>query len=154
VSAGAAEGVHATPPAERSFRFGRWPFGILVVATLRIIDAISLAAVGVEIRGLPMDGLPIVASSPVLTRAVDLVLAFAIILGVIGLLSFRRWGWVLTMVIVGFGLLVELIRVAIGQPDHLSLLLLVISAFYLNQRSVRAMAGGNLVDDADREPHG
>ena len=48
----------------------------------------------------------------------------------------------------------ELIRVAIGQPDHLGLLLLVISAFYLNQRSVRAMAGGNLVDDADREPHG
>ena len=58
------------------------------------------------------------------------------------------------MVIVGFGLLVELIRVAIGQPDHLSLLLLVISAFYLNQRSVRAMAGGNLVDDANRESHG
>ena len=57
-------------------------------------------------------------------------------------------------VIVGFGLLVELIRVAIGQPDHLSLLLLVISAFYLNQRSVRAMAGGNLVDDANRESHG
>ena len=81
------------------------------------------------------------ASSPILTRAVDLVLAGAIILGVVGLLSFRRWGWVLTMVIVGFGLLVELIRVAIGQPDHLGLLLLVISAFYLNQRSVRAMAG-------------
>ena len=67
------------------------------MATLRIIDAISLAAVGLEIRGLPMNGLPIVASSPVLTRAVDLVFAFAIVLGVIGLLSFRRWGWVLTM---------------------------------------------------------
>ena len=154
VSAGPADGVPAPAPAQRSFRFGRWPFGILVVATLRIIDAISLAAVGLEVRGLPMGGLPIVASSPVLTRAVDLVLAFAIILGVIGLLSFHRWGWVLTMVIVGFGLLVELIRVAIGQPDHLGLLLLVISAFYLNQRSVRAMAGDNLVDDADREPHG
>ena len=34
-----------------------------------------------------------------------------------------------------------MIRVAIGQPDHLGLLLLVVSAFYLNQRSVRAMAG-------------
>ena len=124
------------------------------MATLRIIDAISLAAVGLEVRGLPMDGLPIVASSPILTRAVDLILAFSIILGVIGLLSLQRWGWVLTMVIVGFELLVELARVAIGQPDHLGLLLLVISAFYLNQRSVRAMAGGYLQDDASRAPHG
>ena len=51
------------------------------------------------------------------------------------------------MILVGLGLLGELIRVAIGQPDHLGLLLLVVSAFYLNQRSVRAMAGRHLDPD-------
>ena len=45
------------------------------------------------------------------------------------------------MILVGLGLAHELFRVIIGQPDHLGLLLLVVSAFYLNQRSVRAMAG-------------
>jgi hypothetical protein len=44
------------------------------------------------------------------------------------------------MVMVGIGLLVEIIKVAIGQPDHLNLLFLVATTFYLNQRSVRAMA--------------
>ncbi len=126
---------------------GRWPVGILVVAILRIIDAVSLAAIGLGIQGLPTDGLPLLEDSPILTQSLDIVLAAATIIGVVGLLAFRRWGWVLTMILVGLGLLGELIRVVIGQPDHLGLLLLVLSAFYLNQRSVRAMAGRHLDPD-------
>lgn len=126
---------------------GRWPVGILVVAVLRIIDAVSLAAIGLGIQGMPTDGLPLLEDSPLLTQSLDIVLAAATIIGVIGLLAFRRWGWVLTMILVGLGLLGELIRVAIGEPDHLGLLLLVLSAFYLNQRSVRAMAGRHLDPD-------
>jgi hypothetical protein len=132
---------------ESGFLIGRWPVGILIVAFVRIIDAVSMAAIGFGVRGLPTDGLPILAESPILTRSVDIVLAAATIIGVVGLLAFRRWGWVLTMILVGLGLLAELIRVAIGQPDHLGLLLLVVSAFYLNQRSVRAMAGRHLDPD-------
>jgi hypothetical protein len=130
-----------TAAAESGLLVGRWPVGILIVASLRIIDAVSMAAIGLGVRGLPTDGLPALADSPMLTRSADIVLAAATIIGVVGLLAFRRWGWVITMILVGVGLLVELIRVAIGQPDHLGLLLLVVSAFYLNQRSVRAMAG-------------
>jgi hypothetical protein len=125
----------------------RWPFGILVVAFLRIIDAVSMFAVAFGVRDIPLTGLPILAESPILTRSIDLVLAAATILGVVGLLAYRRWGWVLTMVLVGVGLCGELIRVAIGQPDHLGLLFLVVSAFYLNQRSVRAMADRHLDHD-------
>ena len=129
---------------ESGLRIGRWPVGVVVVAILRLIDAVSMAAIGLGIRDLPTDALPIVVDSPLLTRALDIVLAAATIIGIVGLLAFRRWGWVLTMILVGIGLLVELIRVAIGQPDHLGLFLLVLSAFYLNQRSVRAMAGRHL----------
>jgi len=133
-----------TAAPESGLLVGRWPVGVLIVAFLRVIDAVSMAAIGLGVRGLPTDGLPILEDSPFLTQSVDIVLAVASIIGVVGLLAFRRWGWVLTMILVGLGLLAELIRVAIGQPDHLGLLLLVVSAFYLNQRSVRAMAGRHL----------
>ncbi|MDF2734783.1 MAG: hypothetical protein K0S97_1406 [Chloroflexota bacterium] len=133
-----------TAAPESALRVGRWPVGVLIVAILRIIDAVSMFAIGVGVKDLPVDALPILADSPMLTRGLDIVLATATIIGVIGLLAFRRWGWVVTMILVGVGLLAELIRVVIGQPDHLGLLLLVVSAFYLNQRSVRVMAGRHL----------
>lgn len=145
-----AQDAPDTEPTESGQRVGRWPFGVLVVAFLRILDAVSMAAIGLGVRGLPMDGLPILASSPILTRSIDIVLAAATIIGVVGLLGYRRWGWVLTMVLVGVGLFAELARVANGQPDHLGLLLLVVSAFYLNQRSVRSMAHRHLDRDASR----
>jgi hypothetical protein len=144
VTAGDTDLVHDTEPGP-GFLLGRWPFGILAVAALRIFDAVTLAAIGLGLQGLPVAGLAIVASSPNLTRIIDLLLAAAIIVGIVGLLAYRRWGWVLTMILVGLGLAHELFRIWIGQPDHLGLLLLVVSAFYLNQRSVRAMAG-QLVD--------
>ncbi len=128
-------------------RLGAWPIGLLIVATLRIVDALGMIAVGLGIAGLPVSGLPILANAPNLTRTIELIWATGTIVGVVGLLAKRRWGWVLTMVLVGLGLLAQLIRVAIGQPDHLALLLLVVSAFYLNQRSVRAMARQYLDDD-------
>ena len=132
---------------ESALRVGRWPIGVLIVAVLRIIDAVSMAAIGLGVKGLPVDALPILENSPILTQSIDIVIAVATIIGVFGLLAFRRWGWVLTMILVGLGLLVELICVAIGQPDHVGLFLLVVSAFYLNQRSVRAMAGSHLDPD-------
>jgi hypothetical protein len=138
--------VHATPTpplaedlADRSTRFGRWPIGLLVVVVLRLVDAVGLAIAGLGFRPI-FGSLPIVANFPILTRALELTGAVLAVVGVIGLLLNRRWGWVLTMVMVGIGLLFEIIKVAIGRPDHLSLLFLVATAFYLNQRSVRAMA--------------
>ena len=145
------DGVHIPESTEPAFRFGRWPFGTLVVAVLRIIDAITWAAIGLGVRDLPVGGVPLLASSTIVTQTVDLLLAAATIIGVVGLLAYRRWGWVLTMVLVGIGLFGELVRIAIGQADHLGLLSLVVSAFYLNQRSVRAMAGRDL--DGDTATH-
>lgn len=121
-------------------RLGAWPIGLLIVAALRIVDAVGMVAVALGVSDVPLGGLPMIADTPVFTRTVDLIWAVATVIGVAGLLAKRRWGWITTMVLVGFGLLSHLIRVAIGEPEYLGLLLLVISAFYLNQRSVRAMA--------------
>ena len=107
----------------------------------------TLAAIGLGIRGLPVTGLPTVVENQALTRSVDLTAAILTIVGVVGLLLFKRWGWVLTMVLVGLELLAELIRVALGTPDHLGLALLVVTAFYLNGRAVRSMAGASVDRD-------
>jgi hypothetical protein len=123
---------------------GRWPFGVLVVAVLRLLDALTLAAIGLGVTGVPVTGLLSVIDNVALTRVVDLVAAGLTILGVVGLLMLKRWGWVLTMVLVGLELLAELIRAALGAPDHLGIALLVITAFYLNGSAIRAMAGAKV----------
>jgi hypothetical protein len=131
---------------------GRWPFGVLVVAVLRLLDAFTLAAIGLGIAGVPVSGLLAVIDNVALTRGVDLIVAGLTILGVIGLLLMQRWGWVLTMVLVGLELLAELIRVVQGTPDHLGLALLVITAFYLNGSSIRAMAGAKVDPEPPAQP--
>lgn len=120
----------------------RWTFGIFAVAALRLVDAAGLLFIGLG-QILPIAGFPIIGNATI-TRSLDLTLAALTIIGVIGLLAGKSWGWVLTMVLVGAGLLLELIRYVRGEPDPIGLLILVASAFYLNQRSVRALAGKHL----------
>ena len=114
-----------------------WPFGVIVVAALRLFDAAGLIVITLGLGKLPLTGLPLFGDEGV-TYWLNLTFAGLIILGVVGLLARQGWGWVLTMVLVGIGLVGEIIRYAIGSPDPLGLTILVVSAFYLNQRSVRA----------------
>jgi len=147
----AAPGTPAGPPAAvdgGGMHIGPWPFGIVAVAALRLFDAVGLILVGLDRPGLPIGSLPVIGSSTPITRGVDLVAGILVLVGIIGLLLFKRWGWVLTMLLVGMSLVGDLIRVAIGDPAYFGLLLHVLAAFYLNARSVRALAH----EDIDREP--
>ena len=118
----------------------RIPFGIWAVALLRVVDAAAIAAIAVGWRAFPMPWLPGPLTDPRLIAVVGLGWAGAAVAGVAGLLLLRSWGWVLTMVMVGVGLAFSLLRWAAGTPDDPELLLLVITAFYLNQRSARELA--------------
>jgi hypothetical protein len=123
----------------------------LIVAALRIVDAIGLAAIGLGYRDFPVAGMPILATNPDLTRGADVVLAIATIVGVVGLLLLRRWGWTLTLLLVGLELTAHLVRFEIGVGDSVGLALLVVTAFYLNQRSVRILAKGYLRESSSVE---
>ncbi len=92
-------------------------------------------------------GLPLF-TNPQIAAVVEVVLAILTIIGAIGLLLRTRWGWVMTMLLVGINLLVGLIDVAIGEPRFIVLLIHVVTAFYLNQRSVRSMAESVLHEPA------
>ena len=129
------------PPTARGTRrgIGRWPWGMVAITIVRLIDAVALIAVAAGVRAIPVGELPLVAANPELTRALGLVLAILALIGLVGLLAFQRWGWVLTMVLVGLSLFGDLIRLALGQEPFLALLLHAIAAFYLNGRAVRAL---------------
>jgi hypothetical protein len=55
----------------------------------------------------------------------------------LGMLLRVRWAWGLAMFLVMLGLAVNLISYFTGDPNLFRLLLLVVTAFYLNQRAVR-----------------
>jgi hypothetical protein len=133
-------------------RIGPWPFGLIAVVILRLVNAIALIAVALEIKGLPLGGVPLLAGDATITRAIDLFLGVAVLVGIVGLLLFKRWGWVLTMVLVGLSLAGDLIRIYIGEPDWLALLLHVLAAFYLNGRAVRVLAGESIDQNSDDGP--
>ena len=134
-------------PPETATGASRLPsFGIIVVAGLRLFDAIGLILITLGLGKLPLTGFPILGDEGV-TYWLNLAYAALIIIGVMGLLARQGWGWVLTMVLVGLGLIGEIIRYLNGTPDPLGMGILVVSAFYLNQRSVRAVAHRLLHDD-------
>jgi hypothetical protein len=127
----------------------RPPVGVLIIVALRVLDAISLAGIALGLRALPLGGLIVPGPDAILVRSLDMLVAVLGIVGAVGLVTLQRWGWTLTMILVGIELAAKLIRYSNGQPDPLGLLLLVVTAFYLNQSSVRALAGDYL-DDASR----
>jgi hypothetical protein len=143
----------ATTPAAATARRRR-PFGLWVVAALRFAHAAQLALIGLGIGNIGLRTIPYAeVTDGTILRTIYLVSAVAIAVGILGLLAMRRWGWVVTVLFVGVGLSFELIQAYRGRPDDLALLTLVISAFYLNQRSVRALAGRSLPSDpAERHP--
>lgn len=55
----------------------------------------------------------------------------------VGLWLGRRWAWVLSMLVVGVGLVMGFYLYWLGDPGYLRLLINVVMAFYLNQGAVR-----------------
>jgi uncharacterized membrane protein (DUF2068 family) len=124
----------------------RLPVGVIFVAFLRFLDAAGLLLVALFQAPLE-SGLPLF-TNPQIAAVVEVALAIMTIIGAIGLLLRTRWGWVMTMLLVGINLLIGLIDVAIGEPRFIVLLIHVVTAFYLNQRSVRSMAASVLHEPA------
>jgi hypothetical protein len=121
------------------------PIGLIFVAVVQLIHAGILLAAGLGVEGIPMVGVPpFAALDRDIIRAADILAAAIIIIGAVGLLLMRSWGWVISMLVVGAGLLIGLLRVPHGNPDYLALAFDVVSAFYLNQRSVRMIAARHL----------
>jgi hypothetical protein len=113
------------------------PFGILALAVLAVLGALWALAGVAGLRAVPEFSLKGLELAPELVRAVIAGWAAMLLAGALLLVALHRWGWVLLMLATGLGLLAGLWQWWLGNPEPIRLALLVVSAFYLNGRSVR-----------------
>jgi hypothetical protein len=137
----------------------RLPFGVLAICGLLVLQSLVLffatlgllsvdpadpAQVEVVLKGFGLD-LTIASDATLVLRLLAIGLATLFVLSfvqVVLLLLLRRSGWIITMLVVGLALLIQLISIWQGaDPADLSLLLYALTAFYLNQSEVRGAFG-------------
>lgn len=147
-----------TPPKLKPTRH-RLPFTLYVLAGLMLFKAVILVAVvgGATLDTLkPLLGLTTGPELVIIFEEIPavgvFVLAFAalLFLSVIGMLSGRRTGWLLAMVITGMFVAIDIFGYLTGDSNHLWMLLNIVTVFYLNQRDVREAVGVAVPVTADQ----
>lgn len=113
------------------------PLGLWVVSALLVVGGVGFLMAVFDL------GPPFLAGGLVGikdSQAGQVVLAItgvAMLVAAVGLLLRVQSAWGLTMLIVGIGLIVNLVAYFTGDPNFLRMLIFVLMAFYLNGRPVR-----------------
>ncbi len=115
----------------------RRPFGLYVIVGLQLL---VVANYGLSLTGrVLIDPLQhLLVRNPLFYNWLGWVLEGLILLAIIGLLFLKRWGWVLTMIITGVGLLYSIWQYFQGDANYVALALYIVIVFYLNQGEVQA----------------
>jgi len=142
------------PPARR-----RLPFTLYVLAALMLLKALLLFLV---VAGASLaDTLRPVLGFSNTTAFLDMIrdtpgigavlVAFGILLmlSVIGIISRRRIGWLLAMVITGLFVALDIYGFMNASANHLWMGLNILTVFYLNQQDVREAVGAATQVSAD-----
>jgi hypothetical protein len=107
----------------------RLPFGIIVIIFLRILSLlVSGSASGVTLLR---------PGAPSNYNLLHFALSLLSIVVVFGLLRLRRWAWVLVMIQLGMVMALDLALYFVGSPQYASMLISVVTVFYLNQSEVQ-----------------
>jgi hypothetical protein len=124
-----------SPPAAVGIRKRR-PLGIVLIAGFMVIDAVlSLAEHAFDLQsGTRQD---VLADADGRVSLLIVVLVALRLVAALGLWLGWRRGWVLTMLLVGISLVVDLLLYIGGQPMYLRMAMDVVIALYLNQGAVR-----------------
>ncbi|HEX6868870.1 MAG TPA: hypothetical protein VF119_08685 [Candidatus Limnocylindrales bacterium] len=131
----------------------RYPLGVIVVAGISLLRAITIVAdlaevgqdgvLGYIVRAGPLPDFKPGTDVHLVIQGVLVGLLLASTLIVIGLVLQKRWAWVLAIITSGVILAVDLGWWFAGEPRYSSMLMNAIAVFYLNQREVRlALRGG------------
>jgi hypothetical protein len=124
--------VEELDPAPRRER----PLGVVLIAAFLVADAaLALAGMFFDLGSLTRQDL---LAAPVgQGRIAITVLVVLRLVAAVGLWFGWRRGWVLTMLLVGISLVLDLWLYWNGQPQYLRMAFDVILALYLNQGAVR-----------------
>ena len=124
----------------------RRPFGVYVIITLQLFSIIagvlvftaeyfmfSYPELNIELElNFPMHGPQFWLNNAQLG-----ILTVLSIISVIGLWRMQRWAWFLTMLELGFGMVVDISLYFNGGANYFDMLLNVLMVFYLNQKDVQ-----------------
>jgi hypothetical protein len=121
----------------RPMRIAGRPFGLLALAVLAVGGALWALTGVAGLRAVPEVSLKGIEVSAELVRLIIAGWSAVLLTGALLLLALHRWGWVLLMLATGLGLLAALWQWWLGSAEPIRLALLVVTAFYLNGRSVR-----------------
>jgi hypothetical protein len=137
----------------------RLPLTLYVLAGLMLIKAVIIVAV---VAGATLDtmrpnlGLTtgrelarFFAENPAVGPVV-LAIAGLLVVSVVGMLSRRRTGWLLAMVITGLFVAFDIHGYLNSSASHLWMVLNIVTVFYLNQRDVREAVGAAEPVEADQ----
>jgi len=116
----------------------RPPMGVLILVCIRVLDAAILLAAAAGVRDVA--GEAVWGRVEPIAAYLDPLYVLAAVLSVlvaIGLLVGHRWGWTGATILTGFGLFTAIWAYVGGAGNDLRLILLVLSALYLNQSAVR-----------------
>ncbi len=126
------------------------PVTVMILAALMALKAALLltATLGATISGLRAT-LGLSYAPELLAAAREFPLSFAILLltgilllvSAVGMLSRRRTGWLLAMVLTGVFVAIDIYSFLSGDANHFWMALNIVTVFYLNQRDVRAEVG-------------
>jgi hypothetical protein len=124
-----------------------YPLGILVIVALSVLRVLSIVAALFKLQGgdvtqwlrdgSPLPDHPDGTTAAVVVTGILVALLVASLATIIGLLGRRAWAWVLSIILSGVILAIDLGWWYGGEPRYLSMLFNVVAVFYLNQRDVR-----------------
>ena len=112
------------------------PFGLYVIIGLLWLAALSLA-LGLVILEVVDRTLQVPVGDYPLFTSLAWVLAGTLILASVGLWRLKRWGWTLTMILVGGSLAFDIWQHFQGEAYYVNMAINVVIVFYLNQRDVQ-----------------
>jgi hypothetical protein len=113
------------------------PFGLYIIVCLQIIIALSLATGLVLLHYHDLEW-QFLLRTPFYFTAYSWVLVVAFLLASLGLLRLKRWGWVLSMILIGTSLIYNIWLYFQGDAHYLDMVSNIVIVFYLNQRDVQA----------------
>ena len=126
------------------------PLAILIVVLISTLSLVLIAIdlielfrhLDVPISQIPSSFLNTYKSDEKFIYYIQLFLTSGLLVAgvaaTVGLLSLKKWGWTLTMFLVGIGLAINILSFSSGQPTFILMLARIVQVILLDQEPVRS----------------
>jgi len=127
------------PPGAIARRLGRRPLGVVLLAIFGLVSGAQSFLASFGVVGARAGSLGSLLTDPTQVQVVTFAYGVVFIAAAVAIWLLRSVGWYGTMLLAGTGLILQIGLYIWGQPNYVTMAVLVASAFYLNQRQVKAL---------------